>query len=225
VDIRVVQRDGGVRIVSLQDGALILAGFAGRDQEEVRRHVAELAREGVPTPHATPELYRVPWSLLTLPRQDLPVPHSETSGEAEPVLLLVGGERYVTVGSDHTDRRRERTSIAWAKAFGPKVVAPEAWVFEDVADHWDEMRLEAWVGEGQSRRRYQAGELRELLPPSAFPLEELADGHEALVFFLGTLPTLSGSLSCAEHFTATLTDPCLGRALSLSYRVRPPSET
>ena len=36
---------------------LLVAGFTGRDPEAVRRHVEELAREGVPPPKRVPDVF------------------------------------------------------------------------------------------------------------------------------------------------------------------------
>jgi len=44
---------------------MVNAGYTGRNQAEVRRHIEELAKKGIPGPPTTPTLYPVfaaPWS-------------------------------------------------------------------------------------------------------------------------------------------------------------------
>ncbi|GAP59150.1 hypothetical protein AHiyo1_23820 [Arthrobacter sp. Hiyo1] len=48
--------DGTTRNVQVKH--LLNAGYAGREQEEVQAHIAELAELGVPGPTTTPALYR-----------------------------------------------------------------------------------------------------------------------------------------------------------------------
>ncbi len=103
---------------------LILAGYTGRDQESVRRHIEELAQQGVPVPKRVPELYTVnPMSLQvggTIWAND-----GTSSGEVEYVLLIGKDDLFVTVGSDHTDRGLEALSVEKSKQIYPKIIGRE----------------------------------------------------------------------------------------------------
>src|SRR5262245_60468650 len=91
--------DGGQTPLAVAVRRMVNAGYVGRNQDAVRAHVEELAREGVPPPSAVPVLFPVMLDkLTTAERIEVIGPH--TSGEAEYVLLLVNGEVYVGVGSD-----------------------------------------------------------------------------------------------------------------------------
>ena len=44
---------------------VVNAGFAGRDQESVSKHIEELKKQGVPTPEHIPTLYPVSPYMVT----------------------------------------------------------------------------------------------------------------------------------------------------------------
>ena len=82
---------------------LIIAGWTGRNQEAVEKHIRELEAIGVRRPKSTPIFYRVSASLLTTDDM-IDVLGENSSGEVECVLHAIDGEIFVGVGSDHTDR-------------------------------------------------------------------------------------------------------------------------
>jgi hypothetical protein len=197
---------------------VILAGYTGRDQAQVRRHVAELAAHGVPAPARVPAFYRVTPELIVA-TDAIGVLGADTSGEAEFLLFRAAGDLYVGLGSDHTDRRLERESVTYAKQVCAKVVAREAWRYADVAPHWDQLVLRAFVG--GDRRPYQEGPVAALLAPEdilARAAERAGGIGPGTLVFSGTLPLL-GELSCSDSFAAELADERTGRRLSLQYAV------
>src|SRR5471030_2634539 len=101
---------------------LVMAGWAGRDPAAVEAHVRELEALGAPRPTHTPVFYRVASSLLTT-SDVVQVVGPETSGEVEFVLVPQSDGLWVGLGSDHTDRGVERTSVALSKQLCAKVVA------------------------------------------------------------------------------------------------------
>ena len=89
---------------------MINAGYVGKNQEEVRRHIEELAAKGIPGPKSIPVLFPVVCNAL-ITDSEIEVYGNETSGEVEYVLCIVTeDEVYVGLGSDHTDRHLERLS-------------------------------------------------------------------------------------------------------------------
>lgn len=192
---------------------LMVAGYTGRDPAAVARHVEELAAAGVPRPPSTPTCYILHPSLVTQAPVVVVGPHS--SGEVEPVLVVAGGRRLLTVGSDHTDRRLERQDVASAKAACPKVVGTTAVDSATLTgDAWDDVRLRSVLADGTP---YQQGTLAELLHPDdllrQLPEIDLAEGD---VLFLGTVPAIGG-LRPSPAFTASLELPG-GPSMALSYR-------
>ena len=77
--------DGSTRDVQVNH--LLNAGYAGREQEEVQAHIAELAELGVPGPTTTPALYPVS-PYLAQQVSEVRVQHGRTSGEAEWALVI-----------------------------------------------------------------------------------------------------------------------------------------
>lgn len=198
---------------------VVVAGFTGRDRAEVDRHVAELSALGVSAPPTIPAYYLLPREALTQATA-ITVEHGETSGEAEIALVDDGTERLVTLASDHTDRRAEAVDIGLAKRNCPKLVASDAWRYEDVADHWDALQLRSWIDEGDTLCLYQAGTAGELLPPDALLAElPLEEPRAPFALLCGTVPVLGG-LRPAGRFSAELHDPVRDRSLRLDYRIQ-----
>ena len=121
--------DGGP--VDLEDPLVAIVGYSGHDPSAVQVHLDELAAHGVPQPAVFPAVWELDASTLA-PAGSIEADPARSSGEAEPVLMRAGGHWYVSVGSDHTDRELERSSMAAAKSSCPKVVASECWPLADV---------------------------------------------------------------------------------------------
>src|SRR3970282_340646 len=85
---------------------LVIAGWTGRDEAALRKHIRELEDIGVKPPKTTPIFYRVS-ALLITHAAEIQVSGGDTSGEVEFVLLAKPDGLWVTVGSDHTDRKAE----------------------------------------------------------------------------------------------------------------------
>ncbi|HET6550620.1 MAG TPA: DUF2848 family protein [Solirubrobacter sp.] len=210
--------DGSGRPVPFEVRDVVLAGYTGRDQEGVRRHVEELAAHGVPAPATVPAFYRGTPDLVRA-TDAISVLGASTSGEAEFVLLQTDGERFVGVGSDHTDRALERDSVTFAKQLCPKVVAREVWRLADVLPHWDRLVLRAFHGPG--RELYQEGPVTDMLDPEDIFARSLARagvGPDGVLVFSGTLP-LAGELTFADRFAVELVDEHAGRRLALDYTI------
>jgi hypothetical protein len=199
---------------------LVLAGWAGRNRAAVEAHIRELEALGLQRPTRTPVFYRVASSLLTT-ADLIEVVGEETSGEVEFVLVMLKDGMWVGLGSDHTDRGLERTSVALSKQLCSKVVASELWRYEDVVSHWDRLVLRSWAHRGGTRCLYQEGTLAAILPA-----ERLISMYEAsaaalsdgAVLFGGTIATIE-SIAPADAFEMELEDPVLGRRLKHQYRV------
>lgn len=208
----------GPRTIAVRE--LVIAGWTGRDQAAMEKHIRELEALGVARPAATPTFYRVAASRLTT-RETIEVSGESSSGEVEAVLLQSGGELLVGVGSDHTDREVETYGVTVSKQMCDKPVAPTLWRYADVADHWDELILRAHTIDGSDRRLYQEGKVTAMRAPNDL-IARYTDGKSALadgtVMFCGTLPAIGG-VAPAERFELELEDPILGRSLRHAYSV------
>ncbi|MCP5054020.1 MAG: DUF2848 domain-containing protein, partial [bacterium] len=102
---------------------MVNAGYVGKNQEEARRHIEELAAKGIPGPKSIPVLYPVICNALSLD-SEIEVYENETCGEVEYVLCIVTeDEIYVGLGSDHTDRHLEESDIPRAKQICPNLMS------------------------------------------------------------------------------------------------------
>lgn len=201
---------------------LLVAGFTGREQEEVARHVEELRAFGAPAPETTPCLFVLDPALLTAADR-ISVTGTFTSGEVEPVVVVHEGARLLAVGSDHTDRDVERRSLADSKHACPKVISTGCVPVERIAD-WDAVTLTSWADDDPTP--YQQGTLRALLglPDLEARLRPLgATLTDGDVLFMGTVPVTGGELRPADRFRATLRVPGLDTDLTIDYRIASPT--
>jgi len=191
---------------------LVIAGWTGRDEAALRKHIRELEEIGVKPPRTTPIFYRVAASLLTF-NDEIQVSGADTSGEVEFVLLRSENELRVAVGSDHTDRKAETIGVSLSKQLCAKPVSAESWRYEEVKPHWEKLMLRSWAD----------GELYQEGPVSAMRSPEDLMGRYPLkpgyAMFCGTLAA-KGGIRPAARFTMELRDPVLGRKLRHEYAVK-----
>ena len=225
MDIRLtLEQKGKSAPLTFSYTRMINAGYVGRDQEEVRRHIDELAKKGIPGPKTTPTAYPVICRMMVTD-PEIEVYSDETCGEAEYVLLVENDSTiYVGVGSDHTDRHLEETDIPRAKQICPNVISPKVWPLAEVENHWDELELSSKVVKAGEEVLYQKGLLELILDPRglmALVQSKIQAPLDGTVIFSGTLGTLTGGFVYGERFMAQIADPKLGRRLELVYDIKP----
>ena len=201
---------------------MVNAGYVGRNQAEVRKHIEELAQKGIPGPPTTPTLYPVIRRALVKDAA-IEVYSRETCGEAEYVLLIENESRvYVGVGSDHTDRKLEEWDIPRAKQICPNVIGETVWALEDVAGHWDELTLRCRQVADGKEILYQEGKLARLMAPGelmAFVRSKAGTPLDGTIIFSGTLAALTGGFVYGTKLYAELVDPKLNRRLAVEYEI------
>ena len=190
---------------------LIIAGWTGRDEAALRKHIRELEELGVKPPKTTPIFYRVSADLLTQ-ASAIQVSGPDTSGEVEFVLLAKPDGLWVTVGSDHTDRKAETIGVSLSKQLCAKPIAKDAWRYDEVKDHWERLILRSWA-DGEL---YQEGPVTAMRAPedllSRYPL------RPGWVMFCGTLAA-KGGIRPSNVFRMELEDPVRKRKLAHEYRI------
>ena len=205
--------DGADRVFAPE--VLVVIGYAGRDRAAVEHHIDELAGLGVPRPASIP-LFMVfpPWLLSQEPT--ITVAGSQSSGEAEIVVVVDGDEAFVTVGSDHTDRVLESVDIVASKGACPKPVASTGWPAAAVSGRWEDLTLSSRIDGGVV---YQDGSAAVNLPPLELVAAIPWAGPRPRCFaaFTGTVPVI-GAIRPSANFAAELTGPGL-EPVELSYRV------
>lgn len=197
---------------------LIVAGYTGRDEAAVRKHIDELAAFGIAPPPSVPMFYELDPALLTT-EPDLTSHARVCSGEVEPVLIRAGGHWYLAVGSDHTDRELERADIAQAKSACPKPIS--AHVLPLPGPLADLSLDDAVATSHVDGVLYQQGSLAGLRPlAELFDLapKELTAGAGDLAMFGGTLALLDGEFVAGDDWSLDLTLPS-GQRLTHRYRI------
>jgi hypothetical protein len=207
--------------VAVEVRSVLNAGFAGRSEDIVAAHIAELAVLGIPAPTVTPCLYPVAPYLATQAGEVL-VQHGRTSGEVEWALVITRDDLLLTVASDHTDRDLERHGVGWSKQVAPNVLSRQAWRFEEVADRMDSLTLTAWVRNGDDWTEIQSGTCGDLQPPKYWlDLLRAKDLHApGTVLMSGTLPMRRGVNQFADAWRVELGDHATGRLITTEYHVR-----
>lgn len=125
---------------------------------------------------------------------------------------------YLTVGSDHTDRKAETQEIALSKQLCAKQLGRDLWPLDDLVGHWDQLKLRSFATIEGKRMPYQDGTLSAMRPPA----DLIARYGSALVpnavMYCGTLGAIGG-IRPASRFEMELEDPVLGRTLKSAYDV------
>jgi hypothetical protein len=207
----------GKQRVTFEPAALIVAGWTGRDEAALRHHIEELAAIGVPRPSSVPVFYRN--SILNLTQASaIEVLGPDTSGEVEPVIVALDGKLYLTVGSDHTDRKAETEGIALSKQLCAKQLGRDLWALDDVTDHWDQLKLRSFATIDGQRLAYQDGTLSSMRPPADLIARYGSALAPNTVMYCGTLGAIGG-IRPAARFEMELEDPVLGRTLKHAYDI------
>lgn len=199
---------------------IVNAGYTGRNQAAVQKHIDELREIGVPAPEKIPTYYPKAAALLTTD-DGFDAVDEENTGEVEYVLLIDKDQIYVGVGSDHTDRALEKTNIPKAKQMCPNFISKHVWKYEDVKEQWDKMELRSWIG--KEKQLFQETTLDAFMQPEELMRrvkELLGDKLEpGTVIFSGTVGALVDGYPFSDRFETQLYDPSCKRSLYCSYSI------
>jgi hypothetical protein len=218
IDVTIEDRNGS-RQTRIPVRRMLNLGSATRDVTAAIAHQDEVAHGGIHIAFdiPAPRIYPIGTHALST-ASEVEVHGTESSGEVEIVLVLTD-RLYVGVGSDHTDRALERTSIVWSKQTCANILAPTLWPWDAVAAEWDRFRLRAWV----DGRLYQDVGTDQFLRPDYMLriIAERAPGvpQQDLVVFGGTFVSLDKRLGFGARWDFSLEDPASGRAIRHGYDV------
>jgi hypothetical protein len=206
----------GLKPANVAIDHVVIAGWTGRDQAAVEKHIKELEVLGVKRPATTPIFYRVAASRLSTD-ESIEVMGTASSGEVEFVLLQHQGRLWVGTGSDHTDREVEAYGVTVSKQMCEKPIASQFWAFDDVAAHWDKLMLRSHATIGGKRVLYQEGSVAAMRHPEDL-ISRYAKGGlaEGTLMFCGTL-AVHGGLRPAERFEFEIEDPVRARKIHHGY--------
>jgi hypothetical protein len=199
--------------MTFQPTELVIAGWTGRDEAALRKHIKELEAIGVRPPKTTPIFYRVAASLFTF-SNEIQVSGPDTSGEVEFVLISTERGLRVAVGSDHTDRKAETIGVSLSKQLCAKPVSADSWEYAEIKPHWEKLVLRSWT-DGEL---YQEGPVTAMRSPEDLMARygKLPPGH---AMFCGTLAA-RGGIRGGARFRMELEDPVLRRKLTHEYAVK-----
>ncbi len=199
--------------------SLVVAGWTGRDVAALEKHIRELEAIGVKRPKSTPIFYRNAAALLTT-ADTIEVLGEHSSGEIEYVVHAIGGELFVGVGSDHTDRKAETINVSLSKQMCAKPVSRKIWKLSDVAPHWDQLILRSHAVIGGERELYQEGSIASMRTPEEL-IRLYTDGGkltDGTTMFCGTL-AVHGGIRPATAFEMELHDPVRNRSIFHVYKI------
>lgn len=199
--------------------SLIVVGFAGKDIEKTMEHIKELEEEGIPAPKSVPVVYQCSKELITT-SDTIEVIGDKTSGEVEYLILVHDGKYFIGIGSDHTDRELETVSIHKSKQVSLKPYSEDFWDYEEIKDHFEEIKMVATQTIDGEVIEYQSGVTDDLLPIDKIieEIEKELPVDNSLIF-TGTVPLKEG-FKYGSQFSCKLVDEKLNRELKLSYDVK-----
>lgn len=215
-----VNKLSGAEKLTVNYDRLLAIGYAGRNVEKTMEHIKELEVQlGVPAPKRIPTIFECSHELLTQ-QKDITFVGNMTSGEAEYVIVLVDGKVYIGLGSDHTDRELESQNVPKAKQVCPKPVGTEVWDYDELKDHWDQIKLVSYQTLNGKEQLYQDGSLADILPVEKIlsELEERVGNVKNTIIYSGTVPVLNG-FKYGDNFRCMMVDKVLNRTLTLSYNI------
>lgn len=198
--------------MTFQPSELVIAGWTGRDEAALKKHIRELEEIGVKPPKTTPIFYRVSANLFCH-SGEIQVSGPDTSGEVEFVLIKTENDLRLAVGSDHTDRKAETIGVTLSKQLCAKPVSRDTWRYVEVQPHWEKLVLRAW----SDGKLYQEGPVTTMRSP-----EDLLDSYplqSGQAMFCGTLAAIGG-IRPGSVFRMELSDPVLGRKLRHEYSIK-----
>jgi hypothetical protein len=239
LDFNVLSRDGSSEKRSVEVERLWFGRHCSRDIEGTKARLDVLRTEGYSV-HRNPNLCKKSRYLLTN-ETAIEVQGPQTSGEVEYVIIVEDGEVLVSVGSDHNDR----TLVSlWTEALGkvydtakskqmvPSVVARDAWRYEEIIDHWDQLILRSHVTVAGLRIVYQDFPLANLVDPQYHFRSSPELREDGNVLFGGSSDAAPGvpsgvyqfqgsikDLTFAPDFHFEIYDPVLKRKISHGYDI------
>ncbi len=207
----------GGSVMHVEIRRVLAAGASARDRAQALKHVERMRAQGVKPPPHIPMLYPLMPTLVTQ-ATDIGVIGADSTPEIEIVLLRAGGVDYLTLGSDHTDRRIEAASALQGKNSCPKVVGKHVWPVAAVHAHWDALLLKS-TSDGVVLQEDSVARIMSFDQLMAFVAQHDGDAGDGRMVFSGTVPTLARPAQAGATIHLQLLDPVAGRRLEHAYTV------
>ncbi|MBO6759188.1 MAG: DUF2848 family protein [Roseibium sp.] len=219
IDVQVSRIDGSVSNARFAVKRMYNFGSATRDPQVAVAHQEEVAKSGIHIAFDVPAPRIYPIALQALTSDDEVLVQSDrTSGEVE-IVIHVGDEIYVGVGSDHTDRALETVSIPGSKQAVVNHLAPVFWPYDEIRDSWDDCVLKSWVDD----RLYQDVGVSAFLRPEDIIalLRERVNGvpDRDFMIYCGTIVSVDKALGFGTNWRYQIDSPSTGRRIGATYQV------
>ena len=214
-----LRQGGAERTETITIKHAVIAGWTGRDQAALEKHIKELEELGVARPATTPIFYRVASARLSH-ASVIEATGEDSSGEVEFVLVQHGGKLYVGCGSDHTDRKLETVNVTASKQMCEKPISATLWAYDDVKPHWEKLMLRSFITEGGARVLYQEGSVTAMKTPEELISRFVPSGklEEGTLMFCGTLAA-KGGIRPSGRFEFEIDDPVRGQKIGVGYDI------
>ena len=210
---------------------------ANRDMQSTQKFIDGVRKEGSKMHGPAGVCFKSRYLLTNEDVIEVQGPH--TSGEIEFIVFTYLNQLFVSVGSDHNDRSIDQMwtpllgkiqDTAKTKQMVPAVVGRDAWPYDDVKEHWDDIVLKSMVSVSGNLVTYQEFALAELLG-----IEHYINNHSWIKdegsFLLGGSGPILLSASSEMYtgqsnlegimfptdFYFEMIDPVLDRTISHSY--------
>ena len=212
---------------------------AARDIKSTQQYIDSIRNAGSKMHDAAGVCFKSRYLLTNENVIEVQGPH--TSGEIEFVVFTHEGKLHVTVGSDQNDRSLDPLwtqllgriqDTAKSKQMVPAVTASEAWLYDDVKDHWDDIVLKSRVTTSGELINYQSFALSHLLDIDYYKHNQswILDNGSILLGGSGPiLPSVPNNIFKGQDtlqdivfpmdFHMEISDPILGRTISHKYDV------
>lgn len=185
---------------------LFCLAYAGRTKEAREAHAHDVSQDASCSEDPSLGFVPVPAMLITQDKA-IEVLGGLTAGEVEFVLFVSDGEIFVTVGSDHADRRLEILKSDLAKQVCAKPIATHAWRYRDVSANWDMLQMKSETFTKGVWHCSQQSCVDALLHPEDI-LKEIRSRslplEDGCVYYCGTISLEGGKFWYGDKYRVTL---------------------